>query len=133
MLHVRNLLPDEPLPTIPSSDGLPLGFENLPIDRDWIWIAIHNVDPLPCACLIGSPAHGLFMILRIVATSSAPPLTSLILLRKALRAARTRGCVAWMTSLSDDSPLEVKLMRIAHRNGGKLWPFSGVWAAGELP
>jgi len=132
MITVRTLRAGEPLPTLPSPDGLPLGFESLPLDHDWIWLAEH--DAACVGILITAPAHGILLLFRITMAPDAPPAAALLLLRRAFREARVRGCAGWMTVLQDSSEAEVRLMRVLTR----MWPqptsipMSGMWAGGTF-
>lgn len=131
-VRVRNLLP---LDIIPFADmsrgGPPIGFESFPLDCEWTWVAL--IDDSIVALLVAGQVQSLLLLLRIAVTSNAPPATCLVLLRRAFRDARRRGCLGFLTFLSDSAAAESQLMRIVQRADGDLTPSpSGVWASGRL-
>lgn len=130
MIKIRNLRTGEALPVISPSDGLPIGFEGLPLDHEWVWLAEHHGQCV--GILIAAPAHSILLIFRITLTSTAPAAAALLLLRRAFRDARARGCAGWMSVLADQSPAEVRLMRIAMRVQATCIPMSGMWAGGTF-
>lgn len=130
MISIRNLREGETLPVISSPDGLPLGFEGLPLDHEWVWLAEQAGRCV--GILITAPAHSILMIFRITMASDAPSSTALLLLRRAFREARQRGCAGWMSVLADQSPAEVRLMRIAMRVEATCIPMSGMWVGGTF-
>ena len=131
-VSIRNLLPTD---TIPFADmqrgGLPVGFESFPLDCDWTWVAL--ADNAIVALLVAGCAQSLLLLLRMTATPQAPACVALLLLRKAFKDARRRGCLGFLTFLADSAAAESQLMRIVQRAGGDLTPSpSGVWASGRL-
>lgn len=128
-LFIRNMQQGERLPAMANGE---FGFEHLPLEAEWCWIA--EIDQQPSAVLIGGQAHGLFLLFRliVVAPSSSIPSLPLLLLRRAFRDAKERGCLGFLTVLDDAKPAEVKLMRLILRQGGSLIPHNGAYGAGRL-
>lgn len=130
-LKVRNLAPDDQIPFSQlQRGGPPIGWEQLPLDPEWTWVSenSHGINGL----LIAGYCFPFLLLLRIAVTSTAPPSTPLVLLRQALREARRRGLVGYLTFLEDSAAAEGKLMRIVQRADGEMLPASGVWAFGRL-
>lgn len=127
---IRNLILGEKLPQL-SPDDSPVGVDLLELDPEWVWIAEQRGEPV--GFLVGGNLHGLLVLMRIIVSPESDcPTIPLLLLRRALRVAKQRGCVGWITILSDESVAEVKLMRIAMRHNDLLIPHRGVWAMGRL-
>jgi len=130
-LTIRNLTPEDQIPFSEFQRGDDLvGWEKFSLDPEWTWIACDGESI--CGLLICGYAYPFLLLLRIAATPTAPPLTTLLLLRQAMREARRRGLAGYLTFLSDSAAAEGQLMRIVSRAGGKVIPTSGVWAFGEL-
>jgi len=129
--RVRQLSPTD---TIPFSSlqrgGVPIGWENLTLDPEWTWIS-ENGSGIT-GLLICGYCFPFLLILRIAATPTASPATPLLLLRQAMRDARRRGLVGYLTFLSDSAAAEGALMRIVQRADGQILPSSGAWAFGKL-
>jgi len=104
--------------------------ESLPPDPAWTWVAIHNAEIV--GVLIAGEMQRMLLLIRIAAIPTAPPLTAMLLLRRALSDARRRGLLGYLTFLSDSAAAESKLMRIVSRSRGDLLPTSGAWAYGKL-
>ena len=110
--------------------GIPLGWEHIGLDPEWTWVAEHQgsiVGILVCGYIFP-----MLLLSRIAMAPSAPPATPLLLLRRAMRDARRRGLVGYLTFLSDSAAAEGQLMRIVQRTHGEMLPASGVWAWGKL-
>lgn len=124
-ITIRNLKPGEQLP-----DTLPTGFEVWNrFDREWVWLMEFHGQPV--ACMVAAPAHGLAILLRIVATKDAPLGWGVIILRRVLSDIRERGYLSFTTFLDTDNEAELKLGRICERAGAIFIPANGVWAAGS--
>jgi hypothetical protein len=106
------------------------GFEAFRIDPEWQWVVVQ--DGRVVAHLLAANAHGLLFILRLTAFPEAPRGWLVRMLRQVLRDAKTQGCLGYVTFLSDQSPREVKLMRVVEKAGGMLMPQSGAWAFGSI-
>lgn len=104
--------------------------EDLPPDPRYTWVAIRDAEIV--GVLIAGELQRMLLLIRIAATPSAPPTTSMLLLRRAFSDARRRGLLGYLTFLSDSAAAEVKLMRIVQRGHGSLLPSSGVWAYGKF-
>lgn len=110
---------------------------------EWTWV-IETVSPLrpfvpsiPFAIIVASQAHSWLVLWRVLALSPLPPGMPLTWFLEALpqvfAAARQRGCVGFLTLLSDDRPAEVKMARIITRLAkGGIVPFQGSLGAGML-
>lgn len=105
------------------------GFDNLPLDPKWCWVA--TSDGEICGVLIGGNMHGIFYMLRIVTAPDSPVETAMLLLRKAMRDALSHGCIGALTYLDLSKENEKKLLRIGLRAGGSAAATSGVWLAGR--
>ena len=140
-VHVRNLRDGEAanLPPDLQNHGMPY------LVPEWAWV-VEPVSPLgpfgpparPFALIVASFSHGWLVLWRILAISPLPsgiPLNWIMeALPRVFADARPRGCVGFMTMLSDNKPAEVKMARIVQRLWyGKLEPFQGSIAAGMLP
>lgn len=119
---------------IPYSDlrrgDSPFWPEDLPPDPAYTWVAIRDAEIV--GILIAGEINRLLMLIRIAAIPSAPPLTSMLLLRRAFSDAKRRGLLGYLTFLSDSAAAEAKLMRIVQRSRGELLSTSGAWAYGKL-
>jgi hypothetical protein len=108
-----------------EGDVLPIPLEFQSFDPQWVWL-------MGNAILIGSGAHDLVILLRIVRFGEMPPLWMHRMLRHALRECRERGYRRFMIFFSDDQD-EQKLLNIAHRfYGAHFEPFTGDVAIGEI-
>ena len=107
-----------------------VGFEVMPLDPQWVWVIEHENRIV--ALVITHNMNGILLLLRMNATSSAPREWAVVALRQVLTEAKERGLMGFLTLLQDSKPQEVKLMRIAQRNGAVLLPFSGALAFGSL-
>lgn len=113
-----------------SRGGIPVGWEQFDLDPEWTWVATRGLEIT--GLLVTGYCFPFILLLRIAATPTASPTTSLLLLRSALRDAKRRGLVGYLTFLSDSAAAEGALMRIVQRAEGKMLPASGVWAFGQL-
>jgi hypothetical protein len=105
------------------------GFEAYRIDSEWQWVLI--VDGSVKAQMLCANAHGILLILRLIAFPDAPHGWLAAMLRHVMAEARQAGCIGFITFLSDRNPAEVKLMRIVQRMGGFVLPQSGAMVAGS--
>jgi len=121
--RIRNLRDGEDAP-------LDTALLSLKIDPEWCWVA--EYDDRVVGCVLAANAHGICILLRILAIPPCPPNLPMLLLRQVFRDARKRGCFMWASVLSDHAESEVKLARVAARYGAKLFPFNGVFVAGSL-
>lgn len=109
-----------------SGDVLPIPLEFTgKFDTDWIWL-------MGNAILIAAPAHDTVLLLRLVRFGDMPPTWIHRLLRQALKEARERGYVRFLTWLSSEVEEERKLRTIAQRYGAHFEPFKGELAAGVI-
>lgn len=130
-MQVRLLRPTDEIPYSQLQRGdSPFWPEELPPDPRYTWVAIQ--DAAIIGVLIAGELSRMLLLIRISVTPSAPPLTSMLLLRRAFSDARRRGLLGYLTFLSDSAAAEVKLMRIVQRSQGRLLPSSGVWAYGKF-
>lgn len=139
-VRARNLREGEQVTLPPAllDTGMPF------LVPEWVWV-IEPVSPLgpfapaapPFALIVASFSHGWLVLWRILAISPLPAAIPLNWFMEALPQvfveARARGCVGFLTLLSDDRPAEVKMARIVQRlaHGGIL-PFRGSIGAGML-
>jgi hypothetical protein len=134
-VNVRNLRCGEAafLPAALLNHGMPYLVE------DWVWVVELDapIAPVPFAIIITSFAHGWVVLWRVIALSPLPSAVPLTWFLKALpqvfAEVRLRGCVGFVTLLSDDQPAEVKMARIITRLArGGIMPFQGSIGAGML-
>lgn len=144
-VHVRNLRPGESasLPAALLGHGMPY------LAEDWVWVVelapdvtdpiavLTNSPPVPFAIIIASFAHGWAVLWRVIALSPLPstvPLTWFLeAIPQVFAEARLRGCVGFLTLLSDDRSAETKIARIITRLAhGGIMPFQGSIGAGML-
>lgn len=107
-MTIRNLKPGEKLP-----EALFVGFVEL--DPDWVWVA--EVDDVIVGALLGTPAHGIFLMLRIIGLPEAPKFWALGILRRSLEDAAQRGFRSYICFLGNSSIEDIKLCRLAARCG----------------
>lgn len=119
---VRNLRRKEGIPAC----FVGTGFEPAVIQPEWVWLAEYRGKPV--AILFAANAHGLLLLLRILATPDAPVNWPMIIFRQVFAEAKARGCIGYYTFLDDSQPAEVKFMRLVIRTNGGLLPASGAWA-----
>lgn len=126
LLRPTDIIPYESL----RHDASPFWPEELPPDPLHTWVAIRDAEIV--GVLISGEMQSMLLLIRIAAVPTAPPLTSMLLLRRAFSDARRRGLLGYLTFLSDSAAAESKLMRIVQRASGSLMPVSGVWAYGKF-
>lgn len=97
------------------------------LDCEWVWIVEH--EGTVEAILITAPMHGVLFLLRIAATKNAPRAWMVVMLRRVLREAKERGLLAVMTYLTATKE-ELKLVRLATREGWLGVPETGMWLMG---
>jgi hypothetical protein len=134
-VNVRNLRRGEAafLPATLLNHGMPY------LAEDWVWVVELDapIAPVPFAIIITSFAHGWAVLWRVIALSPLPPVVPLTWFLRALpqvfAEVRLRGCVGFVTLLSDDRPAEVKMARIITKLAhGGIMPFQGSIGAGML-
>ena len=137
-IRVRNLREGESS-TIPAAllnTGMPY------LVPEWAWVVESDEHPDPFALIVCSFAHGWLVLWRIIALSPLPsgiPLTWFLeALPQVFAEARPRGCVGFLTLLSDSRPEEVKMARIVQRMAqdgaaAAIMPFQGSLGMGMLP
>ena len=133
MIRVRNLRPGEAstLPPELLDTGMPF------LDEPWTWVVEADGCPTPFAIIVAAFAGGWLVLYRLLAIS---PLPSTVPLNWFLEThpqvfdeARLRGCVGFLTLLSDERPEEAQLARIATRlAGGTVIPWWGSMCVGPL-
>lgn len=127
---IRTLYPDEPLP-----ESLFVGFKKL--DNDWVWVAENGGKIV--GTLLGVPAHGLFLVLRIAGESDAPKTWALQILRRAFADVYVRGLTGFIAFIGTDTVSERKLFSISKRIGGvaldaRILFFGGnTWLPSRIP
>lgn len=130
-MQIRLLRPTDEIPYDSLRDGdSPFWPSGLPPDPLYTWVAIRDAEIV--GVLISGEMQSMLLLIRIAAVPTAPPLTSMLLLRRAFSDARRRGLLGYLTFLSDSAAAESKLMRIVQRASGSLMPVSGAWAYGKF-
>jgi hypothetical protein len=111
---------------------------------EWAWVVEageeaegRSTSSLPFALVVTSFSHGWLVLWRVLAISPLPPTIPLTWFMEALpqifTTAAERGCVGFLTLLSDNRPEEVKMARIiAALPGAAVLPFSGSMGVGRL-
>jgi hypothetical protein len=103
---------------------------------EWVWVVTPPNSSLPFAIIVGAPAHGFLILLRVISVSPLPPQAPRNWFKPALMTvldnSRRRGCLGMITLLSDKSEQEQKLARLVLKMGGDLFPFSGSLAVLKL-
>lgn len=121
---IRTMFAWESLPAT-----LRTGFENLPIDRNWIWVA--SVNGAIKGAIVAAPAHGMVVMLRIAVDPKAS-LANRSLLRNLLKNfladVSSRGYKGYLVCLDTDRKEEQALSRIVKRAGGRQFGKGGVFA-----
>lgn len=100
-------------------------------------LPLNHSAPVPFALVVCSFAHGWLVLWRVIAISPLPPEIPLTWFKEALpqvfAEARARGCVGFLTLLSDDRPAEAQMARIITKvAGGTTLSFQGVMGVGLL-
>jgi hypothetical protein len=133
MIRVRNLRKGEAatLPPALLDHGMPYLVE------DWVWVVESDEHPGPFALIVASFCHGWLLLSRLLALSPLPPgipLTWFLETHPQVFAeARARGCVGFLTLLSEDRPEEAQMARIAVKlAGGTVLPGHWSMCAGPL-
>ena len=109
---VRNYRKGEKLP-----ERLVTGFESAEkTDCEWIFLA--ERDEVPVALLVMAPAHGVVILLRLLATEQAQQNDVRSLLLGALATARARGYLGYLTWLNPTNQVESALLAIIRLGGG---------------
>jgi hypothetical protein len=83
-MKIRNLKPGEAMPA-----GMNTGYENMPLQIDWVWFAEEGDTPL--GVVLAAPCHGLVYVMRLCVKDGANPHTALALLRACMKDAQNRG------------------------------------------
>jgi len=131
LMQVRLLRDTDVIPYDSLRDGESSFWpEQLPLDPSHTWVAIRDAQII--GVLIAGELQSMLLLIRISVVPSAPPLTSMLLLRRAFSDARRRGLLGYLTFLSDSAAAETKLMRIVQRSRGDLLPVSGAWEFGKF-
>lgn len=110
--QVRNIEDGDALP-----ESLYTGFEAMPMDSDWAWIAVKKATIN--GILIAAPCHGIAFIARLVVRKNAPFETLPLLLRKFFRDAKDRGFSGFMTYLDPTRKEESALLGLVRKAGGQ--------------
>ncbi len=111
MITVRTLKPDEPMP-----QHLDTGFEQMPVMKDFVWIAEQEGKVI--GALMASPCHGLVFFVRLRTEKDAPEMTVHLLFRKCIKDCRERGFAGYFTFIDPAREAERKLIPICHKAGG---------------
>lgn len=114
-LHVRNLRLNENWP-----EELFMGFEGPQLQREWCWVVEHN--GTVCGGIIGIPAHGMLMLLRVSMRPQAPLVALRALLQKVFYDARLRGLQGYITLLDPTKREGGALLGLVRSVNGFQWP-----------
>lgn len=101
------------------------------LDRSWVWVA-HREGHKPEAVLVGAPAHGLVILLRIWKQPGAPSTLVRRLLQQTAQDCIQRGLKGWMCMLDGSRKEELKLAKLSLRFGAQHQPHVGLLAFGKL-
>lgn len=115
-LRIRNLRPNEVLPTFTAQTG----FERLKVLPEWVWVAEDHGRVV--AALFACNGHGMLILLRIVTTLYSPPGCLVPLLRQTFRDAKTRGLLGFVAQFDQEKPQEQRLLKIAVQAGAQFMP-----------
>lgn len=126
-LTSRLLEPDELLPAELLSGFI---FASA-FDPDWVWVIEVEGEGI-VACCIASPLHGAVALWRVASLPTAPTMWFRTLLRTLFEDCRARGFTKYFTMLEADHDNEVKLARIAERQGATVRGWTGYMVSGEL-
>jgi hypothetical protein len=110
--EVRNVEDGDCLP-----ESLYTGFEKMPMDSDWAWIAVKKATIN--GILIAAPCHGVVFIARLVVRRDAPFETLPLLLRNFFKDAKGRGFSGFITYLDPTRDEESALLRLVRKAGGQ--------------
>lgn len=111
MITVRTLKPDEPMP-----QHLGTGFEQMPVMKDFVWIA--ERDGKVIAILMGAPCHGIVFLLRVRAEAGAPVMAVRLLFRKCVKDCLARGLKGYFTFIDPSFDAERRFIPICEKAGG---------------
>ncbi len=111
MITVRTLKPDEPMP-----QHLDTGFEQMPVMKDFVWIAEQEGKVI--GALMASPCHGLIFLARLRLMKNAPLSTVTTMFRKCIRDCLDRGFKGYFTFIDPSREIERKMIPICMKAGG---------------
>lgn len=105
---------------------------NLPYaDPEWVWVLRDQAGSI-VAYLVAMAGHRMMMMIHLKQVGDAPPLWALILLRAAMKDARSRGCEVFMTWLDTDVEPGRQLREICVSRGGVPWVMNGEVMAARI-
>jgi Acetyltransferase (GNAT) domain len=116
-LLARNLRSGEEIP-------FDTGLGPLQLDPEWVWVAEYEDQIV--AVLVGSEAHGMLLLWRMVSVPEAPKTAILVLLRRVMADARDRGLNFYATFLHAEkeerlTAMQNKLAKLmAHTQAGSV-------------
>lgn len=109
---IRHLQPGEPWP-----DGCEMGYPPSMIYYDWVWVAEHEGKLV--AALVGIPAHGLLLMLRIAANEGAPVTATGRLMWAAIAEAESRGLQGYLVWVDPTTNPGQRMISLTRHAGGQ--------------
>lgn len=110
MIRARTLRDGEGIP-----EGFSTGYENMPIMRDWIWIA---EDKGPVGVLLAAPCHGLVYMMRLCTKEDANSAIAVVLLRACMKDCNKRGFRGYFFHVDTSKGSERAMISICRKAGG---------------
>lgn len=125
MINVRNLRADEPHP-----EGFATGYENMPIDREWVWVAEQN-GKIVGILLVGA-CHGMVYVMRLVTLKGTNPVVIRVLLDKSRKDCADRGFKGYFFHVDPTMKMDRKILRHCKKDGGIQMMIPQVMLVGSL-
>jgi hypothetical protein len=111
MISARTLRPDEAHPA-----GFATGYEAMPIDRDWTWVAESGGKIV--GILLAGSCHGLIYLMRVCTVQGCSPMVIRALLEKMRSDCAERGCKGYFFHADPTMPMDRKILRACRKYGG---------------
>ncbi len=110
-MSVRTLRAGEAMP-----EGFATGFENLPLQADWVWIA--EKEGIPVGVLLAAPCHGIIYIARLCLKEVQNKMVAVALLRALFRDTKARGYLGYLFHINPMREVEREMIPLCKRAGG---------------
>lgn len=124
MISVRTLREGEPIP-----EGFNTGFENMPVMREWAWIAESDC---PVGVLLAAPCHGLVYMMRICIKEGSNPAVAVVLIRACMKDCEKRGFKGYFFHVTTMTEVERTLIPIVRKAGGVQIPLPQLMLVGPI-
>jgi hypothetical protein len=110
-MDVRTLKPGEALPA-----GMNTGYESMPIETNWVWVA--EEDGKPVGVLMAAGCHGMVYIMRLCIPKKSR-IAAFLLLRACLRDSQSRGFQGFFFHIDPTMETDRHIMLLCRKAGAK--------------